>query len=271
MKKLFKIVTLGILVTPFLFGDKARAALPYDCNDYAAACNILPMNAAPPATQQCGSSGPVGGCPSGTYCSPEVNLSSARCCLPCPISSPAGGCDDEGDTCCQGDAGTKYCEGGSGFQELECRWVNSLPICRPVICGQTPGGTCCSSVFPCDYGICEGASSISMGTCTGNPFIPPVGDGLPDLPGYDGPVIRNIAGLLAPVFKILFYAGIFVGILGIIYSGYLLISSEGDPGRVKEGKDQFTAAILGTLFVLLSVLILRVIINNILGVDSSGL
>ncbi|HBI35804.1 TPA: hypothetical protein DDY47_02625 [candidate division WWE3 bacterium] len=87
-------------------------------------------------------------------------------------------------------------------------------------------------------------------------------------PVYRGPIISDIAGLLAPVFRILFYTGIFVGILGIIYSGYLLISSEGDPGRVKEGKDQFTAAILGTLFVLLSVFILRVIINSILGVNS---
>ncbi|KKS34606.1 MAG: hypothetical protein UV00_C0007G0020 [candidate division WWE3 bacterium GW2011_GWF1_42_14] len=85
---------------------------------------------------------------------------------------------------------------------------------------------------------------------------------------YTGPIITDLAGLLAPIFKILFYTGVFVGILGIIYSGYLLIASEGDPGRVKEGKDQFTAAILGTLFVLLSVFILRVIINNILGVNS---
>jgi hypothetical protein len=92
-----------------------------------------------------------------------------------------------------------------------------------------------------------------------------------DIFGYQGPIISTITDLLAPVFKILFYAGVFVGILGIIYSGYLLISSEGDPGRVKEGKEQFTAAVLGTLFVLLSVFILRVIINQILGQTDSGL
>jgi hypothetical protein len=131
----------------------------------------------------------------------------------------------------------------------------------------------------CQIGITCPDDGVSQCLSTGACFTPAPtslgdytsGEWIYNEPEYQGPIITDIAGLLAPVFKILFYAGIFIGILGIIYSGYLLIASEGDPGRAKEGKDQLTAAILGTLFVLLSVLILRVIINNILGVTNSGL
>ena len=122
----------------------------------------------------------------------------------------------------------------------------------------TTGDACNNTAWTCLNGYCRADVSEDIGELWS----------AGSFPVYRGPIISDIAGLLAPVFRILFYTGIFVGILGIIYSGYLLISSEGDPGRVKEGKDQFTAAILGTLFVLLSVFILRVIINSILGVNS---
>lgn len=213
------------------------------------------------------------------------------------------GCDDPGDGCCIDYTGhTLYCR-KTKFPNLECDTSGGKNICYDanIIC-QKAGDPCCPNLGdPTGDGYCVGTVTCDpaladasapkgrcrdQGLCGGNNQLcctsgdpcPTASDGYrcingycvnpQPLVGYKGPIFTDIASLLAPIFKILFYVGIFVGILGIIYSGYLFISSEGDPGRVKEGKEQFTAAILGSLFVLLSVFILRVIINNILGVDS---
>ncbi len=166
----------------------------------------------------------------------------------------AGGCGKTTTVC------KKVINTVSGGYNYDCVYDSSAN------CACVLGETCPDDgIHQClSTGSCWAPTPTSTGDYTS-------GDWVYNEPPYKGPIITDIAGLLAPVFKILFYTGIFVGILGIIYSGYLLIASEGDPGRAKEGKDQFTAAILGTLFVLLSVFILRVIINNILGVTTSGL
>ena len=43
------------------------------------------------------------------------------------------------------------------------------------------------------------------------------------------------------------------------------MTSQGDPQKVSKGKEDLTSAIMGLLFVLLSIGILRVIINGIVG------
>lgn len=81
---------------------------------------------------------------------------------------------------------------------------------------------------------------------------------------YSGLRFSNLEAVLAPVAKILFYASLVVGVLLIIYSGYALMTSEGNPQKVQQSQEQLTAAILGIMFILLSAAILRVIINSIL-------
>jgi len=217
-------------------------------------------------------------------CGGETNAQGAFCTCQPGWKCMTGGsstCGCVADTACgattvicdatrEGQCGTA---GGCGYSRLKC-------ISQPVMNGTT---YVCSNDYttPCTCQIGVTCPDDDKSYCLGSGacFTPAPtslgdytsGEWIYNEPEYQGPIITDIAGLLAPVFKILFYAGIFIGILGIIYSGYLLIASEGDPGRAKEGKDQLTAAILGTLFVLLSVLILRVIINNILGVTNSGL
>ncbi len=164
-------------------------------------------------------------------------------------------CDDIGERCCG--TSTDTCFGG-----LDCYGTVCGDDPTDANCG-TLGDHCCVTATGSLYCI-EGGCDISTTYCVAGSSP----ESIFEIMQYDGPIINDIAGLLSPVFKILFYAGIFVGIMGIIYSGYLLMVSEGDPGRAKEGKEQFTAAILGSLFILLSVFILRAIINSILGVDS---
>jgi len=81
---------------------------------------------------------------------------------------------------------------------------------------------------------------------------------------YRGPVIESLEGILGPVTRILYYGGLALGIFFIILSGYRLMTSEGDPQRVKGAQEQLTSAIIGIVFILLSVTIIRVIIDEII-------
>ena len=55
----------------------------------------------------------------------------------------------------------------------------------------------------------------------------------------------------------------------LIYAGYLLMSSQGNPDKLQEGKEIITNALIGFALVLLSVAILY-LISNTLGIDISG-
>jgi len=85
--------------------------------------------------------------------------------------------------------------------------------------------------------------------------------------GYDGPIINNIPDLIAPIVKILYYAGIIIGVAAIIYAGYVYMTSQGNPQQVQEASNWLTSAVVGILFILLSVAIFRVIIVSLLGLD----
>ena len=49
----------------------------------------------------------------------------------------------------------------------------------------------------------------------------------------------------------------------VVYAGYMLISSQGNPDKLKEGKEVLTNAIIGFFIVLLSVVILLLISNSL--------
>jgi hypothetical protein len=56
-----------------------------------------------------------------------------------------------------------------------------------------------------------------------------------------------------------------IAVILIIISGYRLMVSQGNPENIKNAKDQLTAAIVGLLFVIFSLVILQIIGVNILG------
>jgi hypothetical protein len=80
---------------------------------------------------------------------------------------------------------------------------------------------------------------------------------------YTGPIVnyedllKKITTLLIPI-----ALGVF-GIPLIIINGYKILTSQGDPKRVQEGKEGLTSAIIGLVFVLLAMSILRVILNTV--------
>jgi hypothetical protein len=56
----------------------------------------------------------------------------------------------------------------------------------------------------------------------------------------------------------------------IIFSGYRLMISQGNPEQVKNAREQLTAAIIGLLFIIFSLVILRIIGFNILNIPGFG-
>ena len=51
----------------------------------------------------------------------------------------------------------------------------------------------------------------------------------------------------------------------IVKSGYSVMTSEGDPQKTMVAKEELTSAIIGAIFVLLSMVLLKIIINSFIG------
>ena len=74
-----------------------------------------------------------------------------------------------------------------------------------------------------------------------------------------GPINTDAAGLVTSIFTILLGLSGGVAILLIIAAGYQLMTSQGNPEKVKEGRERLTAAIVGLLFIIFSAAILQII------------
>jgi hypothetical protein len=81
---------------------------------------------------------------------------------------------------------------------------------------------------------------------------------------YKGRKLK-LPDLITLIYKILLPASVGLGIYFIIKSGYTIKTSEGDPAKKKQGFEELAAAIIGTAFVGISLTILRIIIDQILG------
>ena len=68
--------------------------------------------------------------------------------------------------------------------------------------------------------------------------------------------VDSIVDIAVPV------AGLCLVVL-VVYSGYMLISSQGNPDKLREGKEVLTNAIIGFFIVILSVVILLLISNSL--------
>jgi len=131
------------------------------------------------------------------------------------------------------------------------------------VCGAQGRDEHCVPVGDCENPVAApgiGCSSLYV-CCSGLATTPPP----PPEMVYTGPVIESLEEILGPVTKMLYYGGLAIGVFFIILAGYKLMVSEGDPQRTKAAQEQLTSAIIGIIFILLSVTILRVIINQIIG------
>lgn len=90
------------------------------------------------------------------------------------------------------------------------------------------------------------ASNIVNGSCT------KISTGL-------GDIGTTPTGLIQSVFRIVLSLSGGIALLLIIFSGYRLLASQGNPEAVKGAREQLTAAIVGLLFIILALVILQII------------
>ena len=81
-------------------------------------------------------------------------------------------------------------------------------------------------------------------------------------PGMFGAAVGRIYNLLYPI-------AITYGTFQIIIAGYRIMISEGEPKKLSEAKEHLTDSIVGIIFVILGIVILRVIIKSFLYQDVS--
>jgi len=207
-------------------------------------------------------------CKVGDICLPDVVGGWPTCtCTPatpeeCPIAG-LGACE-LGSACGGGgcDVGKK-CIGTEPDQY--CDYSDCL-CASPAQCVVANGsGYCPFPVwFPASGGVCLDAGYVCC-VSGDDDYVPPITSGsYPDF-DYGGVRFSDLQAIITPIAKILYYTALVVGVIFIIYSGYMIMTSEGNPQRVQQGQEQLTAAILGITFILLSAAILRVIITSILG------
>lgn len=72
----------------------------------------------------------------------------------------------------------------------------------------------------------------------------------------------NIAEAVSKIYNIFFPVVILLGVVFVIVAGYIFMTSQGAPEKVKLGSESLTSAITGIIFVVLSMVILRVIIKT---------
>lgn len=74
-----------------------------------------------------------------------------------------------------------------------------------------------------------------------------------------GPISTDPGGVVSSIMSILLsFAGV-VAIFLIIGAGYQMMTSQGNPEKVKEARERLTSAIVGLLFLIFSVAILQII------------
>jgi len=171
--------------------------------------------------------------------------------------------------------GNDNCDSGAGF----------VPQCEGGLCANNPQCTCklegeasCGvlSKFCCSGGVCFGDAICQRGFCT--PPRPGGGGGQNAL-CEDGVSIDTAIGCI-PVANTNEFIGFLltwgIGIAGgvafllILFAGFQIITSGGDPKRLQAGKELLTAAIAGLLLLIFSVFILRIVGVNILGLPEFG-
>jgi hypothetical protein len=127
------------------------------------------------------------------------------------------------------------------------------------------GKTCCTGF------ICKGGDSVDESThtyeymCTAIPAPPPAfkctGTSCSTAVG-DVPI--NVGGFVQKLFAVILGISGGIAVILIIISGYKFMASRGNPEQLQGAREQLTAAIVGLLFIILSLVILQIIGVNIL-------
>lgn len=196
-------------------------------------------------------------------CGPDFVAVCAEVTVDCKVSNsrpcrcePADdvNCGEENELCCPGD---------TCFDPLVCTTIG-------------PGATRC--LRPCDSpSDCNSDEVCLNGGCVHNIAIPPPAPG--EELCTDGTSINSAIGCI-PVessqefleFLLSWAMGIAGGIalILIVYAGFLIITSAGDPKKLQAGKELLTAAVMGLALIIFAAFVLQFIGVEILNIPGFG-
>lgn len=131
--------------------------------------------------------------------------------------------------------------------------------------GILPSGECTydpAYINTCGYGGCAANETCNTsGQCVRNITCIPA----PPRREYTGPLI-NFETLLTSLMSLMIPAALgFFSLPMILINGYKTMTSQGDPAKVKDAREGFVAAVLGTIALLGFIVIIRLAIQSLLG------
>lgn len=198
-----------------------------------------------------------------------VPLASAQC---SPRTSGPG-CRGLKPTACQVEGSTWCCSDDTFCTNLQAAYnecTSSIIVCtgaNPITCqaGGTIGTRCCSNQQACD--ILQSAGSSAPGPVAPAPAAgaeTPTCDGGNGTPTALGCIPNEPAAAIAKILPWAIRLGTGLAFLLFLYGAFTLITAGSDPQKVDTGKSIITSAAAGLIFIILSVILLRVIGIDIL-------
>lgn len=160
---------------------------------------------------------------------------------------------------------------GGAHDQCLCRCVvnpsNPPPTSSQLQCATCPGGLC--DTLPCCSPCVKDVNNITgVCHCAYPPSTPDEDETLPSTPNESGDTIdtaigpinvKSPEGFVGSILTLAIGIGGGIAILLIIFGGFQVLTSSGNPEQVKAGKEMITSAIAGLLLIIFAVFILRLI------------
>ncbi len=174
--------------------------------------------------------------------------------------TPTLACGGSYEICCSGQ-GQTACNNGGGAN-LSCIAGHCVP---GNACGNA-GQACCAG------NVCNSGISCISGSCgaVGVPTDILCGTGGINTAIGCLSVLNSPEGFFGQILKWAVGVGGGIAFLLIVYSGFMIMSSAGNPERLKAGQELLTSAISGLILLIFSIFILRFIGIDILGLGAFG-
>lgn len=144
--------------------------------------------------------------------------------------------------------------------------------------GNVPEGGKCDGISDCQAGYCDGGKCVPAATIIPQAKPPCTQDismtgGCVSLPTALGDFFVVPTLFVSKIFGILIGVAGGIAVILIMIAGYRFMMSRGKPESIQQARDQLTAAIVGLIFLIFSLVILEVIgvdILHIPGVSTSN-
>lgn len=246
------------------------------CNAIGVSPTVVPTSTPSPtpvatSASSCGAAGQqcCGSIPP-LYCNGGLSPSNSGVPGSCMCQAPAAGCGPQKQTI-QVDPG--FCTTATCPINFQCKAVAAPAALRPGeklscdcfgVAGYTPAPTfpplptkINPPHFPCDttdYSVFDPITGVCKKINTGAGLIP-----------------TDPTGFIKWLFGFILGMGGGIALILIIYSGYKLMVSRGDPEKTKGAKETFTSALVGLVFLIFSMVILQVISGTLLHIPGLGI